>query len=53
MKKPTTAKLLQLETQVVRALDNTNLAKVGGASGKNTCVAAYCSGVLCNVCFHI
>ena len=43
MKKPTNTKRLQLGTQVVRQLDNENLAKVGGASGVKTCYAALCS----------
>ena len=43
MKKPTNPKRLKLETQVVRALDDSSLATVGGASNGKTCILNLCS----------
>jgi hypothetical protein len=52
MKKPTKTKRLQLETQVVRALDDSSLTQVGGASNGKTCVLNQCSNC-CLIIGHI
>ena len=53
MKKPTNAKRLQLETQVVRALDDASLTKAQGAGTYQRCSGPQNQCSACCLVIHI